>query len=386
MFSRVCSLFSTADVDRRETEVWGGIMSEGEIVQRWNQRFLYLFWFSLALYIILALIGVWLHPAAEMSQLFTITVFHPAVFLALLVVGVQVASRQFPHQMPAFLVTATYCAVYVIAHALFDLASPAFVLVLPVMFSTVYLKKRIVALATGLSLLEFITLYLQVYRYLAGVSYMDVFVIFVILVIAGGVCLLMVGRAQELAQSLNESAKVRQELMMQNVWMQRMSKFDALTELYNRVTFQDHVSRLVEVCGKHDISLHLAVVDIDDFKQINDTYGHDVGDEVLTQFAAHIRESLPDDFFVARYGGEEFVVVATELAYHDFVTHMEDLRMSVSANTFCGQSLTVSIGVHSLGPGETEDVFFRLADQGLYWSKNHGKNRLGFAEQVTANP
>ena len=162
--------------------------------------------------------------------------------------------------------------------------------------------------------------------------------------------------------------------------MQRMSKLDPLTDLYNRSAFEDHMRRVMDLCNQHDMPLHLAVIDVDNFKGINDTFGHDVGDQVLKELAKYMLNSLPEAFFLARYGGEEFVVVAQEVSAGEFRERMEDLRRYVSSILHAGQPITISIGVHSHSHGETVDKFFKLADQGLYWSKQHGKNRIGFSE------
>lgn len=351
-----------------------------EIVRRWNQRFLYLFWVAVGLYIVLALIAGMIQPAAARYPLLLRTVVYPAPILILLVGALQFASRQFQKQLPIFLVIGTYLTVFVVASALYVSVSPVGLLVIPMMFATIYLRRDIVMVAGGMSVLEFGLLDFFIYRPQHTITMMDTFVILGLLTVAAAVAFMIVGRGQELSKALMQSIESRQELMMQNVWMQRMSKFDPLTELYNRSAFQDHINRLVEVCSRHDIPLHLAVIDIDDFKQINDTFGHDVGDSVLQDFASYMSAKLLEKCFLARYGGEEFVAVGTELPREEFVHVLETFRRHVEDRDFSGHFVTVSIGIHTYIPGESVDVLFRMADQGLYWSKNHGKNKLGFAE------
>jgi diguanylate cyclase len=362
-------------------------VNEIEIVRRWNQRFLYLFWFAVGLYTALAVTAGMTQSSAARDPLLLRVVVHPVPILILLVGALQIASRQFPTRLPIFLVIGMYIAVYIVAAALYDLVSPIGLLIIPMMFSTIYLRRDIIIAASAMSLLEFGLLDVLVYRPNHTISLMDGFVILGLLTVAAAVGFMIVSRGRELSQSLRQSIEARQDLMMQNVWMQRMSKFDSLTELYNRSAFRDHVNRLVEVCTRHDIALHLAVIDIDDFKHINDTFGHDVGDRVLKDFASHMSAELAETCFVARYGGEEFVAVGTELPHEQFVQVLETFRRHVAECDFSGHYVTVSIGIHTYIPGESADVLFRMADQGLYWSKSNGKNKLGFGEMepVTAD-
>ncbi|MCL6454055.1 MAG: GGDEF domain-containing protein, partial [Alicyclobacillus sp.] len=183
-------------------------------------------------------------------------------------------------------------------------------------------------------------------------------------------------RIQEMVRILDRHSVARQELLVENIQMERLSKLDPLTQLYNRQALADYLARVIEVCQHHALDLHLAVVDVDDFKQINDSFGHDVGDLVLKGVAELMRQQLPTDHFVARYGGEEFVVLGIGIPFHTFYEQMERLRVQVSAQPLTARPVTVSIGIHTHVPGETAAQLFRYADQNLYWSKGQGKNQV----------
>ena len=124
------------------------------------------------------------------------------------------------------------------------------------------------------------------------------------------------------------------------------------------------------------------ILDVDFFKQVNDNYGHDIGDEVLREFANRISANVRGIDLACRYGGEEFVVVMpdTDLSFAYMVA--ERLRQSVADSPFnvsvAGKELTVtiSIGVATSETGDTPEVLLKRADQALYRAKRDGRNRV----------
>ena len=150
------------------------------------------------------------------------------------------------------------------------------------------------------------------------------------------------------------------ERLRDNVQMSiEMAITDALTGLYNRRYMESHVGTLVEQAATRGKPLTVLVLDIDYFKSINDTYGHDAGDDVLREFAIRIRKSIRGIDLACRYGGEEFVVVMpeTDLAVATMVA--ERLRRRIASETFPiqqgarGIEVTISIGIAALGCGDT---------------------------------
>ena len=123
-------------------------------------------------------------------------------------------------------------------------------------------------------------------------------------------------------------------------------------------------------------------MDIDYFKSINDTYGHDAGDDVLREFAIRIRKSIRGIDLACRYGGEEFVVVMpeTDLAVATMVA--ERLRRRIASEPFPiqqgahGIEVTISIGIAALGRDDTAASVLKRADQALYRAKRDGRNRV----------
>ena len=161
-----------------------------------------------------------------------------------------------------------------------------------------------------------------------------------------------------------------------------MAITDALTGLYNRRYMETHVGTLVEQAASRGKPLTVLVLDIDYFKSINDTHGHDAGDDVLREFAIRIRKSIRGIDLACRYGGEEFVVVMpeTDLAVATMVA--ERLRRRIAAEAFAIQQgtrkveVTISIGIAALGAQDNAASVLKRADQALYRAKRDGRNRV----------
>ena len=188
----------------------------------------------------------------------------------------------------------------------------------------------------------------------------------------------IIERGRELTRTLERTTKSEQELLIRNVLMDRLTKVDPLTDLYNHKTFHEYMEKLVEHHRNNPYGLQLAVLDIDNFKTVNDTYGHAVGDIALKVVAERIYSFLGSDDFAARYGGEEFVVILTGGTIEDARAKVEHIRESIAAATIeqmDDTSVTVSIGLHDYIAGETKESAFRQADSALYIAKRSGKNQ-----------
>jgi two-component system, cell cycle response regulator len=173
------------------------------------------------------------------------------------------------------------------------------------------------------------------------------------------------------------------ERLRDNVQMSiEMAITDALTGLYNRRYMETHVGTLVEQAAARGKPLTVLVIDIDYFKSVNDSWGHDTGDDVLREFAIRIKKSIRGIDLACRYGGEEFVVVMpdTDMAVATMVA--ERLRRRIASEPFPIQQgartieVTISIGIAALGRDENAAMVFKRADQALYRAKRDGRNRV----------
>jgi two-component system cell cycle response regulator len=157
---------------------------------------------------------------------------------------------------------------------------------------------------------------------------------------------------------------------------------DALTGLHNRRYLETHLAGLLEQSANRGSPLSLMVLDIDHFKAINDTYGHDAGDEVLRGFAQRVKVGVREADLVCRLGGEEFVVIMPEAEQRYAASIAERVRQLVEAEPFPIEGgarsikVTVSIGLAEARGDRSPDAFFRRADKALYRAKNEGRNRV----------
>lgn len=156
-------------------------------------------------------------------------------------------------------------------------------------------------------------------------------------------------------------------------------KQDSFTGLYNRKEFFDILEQWVSKRKLSNTPLYLAIIDLDDFKRVNDTYGHARGDEVLIQLASMLKSSAGTMAYPARYGGEEFGMIIPSITFDKAVEFVEKLRTDFSAHKFSfmeGKKVTFSCGlVEYSGEGWSSAEFFDKADECLYKAKYEGKNR-----------
>jgi len=172
--------------------------------------------------------------------------------------------------------------------------------------------------------------------------------------------------------------------LRQNVQLSlEMAITDQLTGLYNRRYMASHLDNLMASAAAAGKPLAFVIMDIDYFKAVNDTYGHDVGDEVLREFAHRIGANIRGIDLACRYGGEEFVVVMPETDAAFAFTVAERLRKSVETTPIeisrapYSLTITISIGIAALeGEGDTAEALLRRADQALYSAKRNGRNRV----------
>jgi len=162
-----------------------------------------------------------------------------------------------------------------------------------------------------------------------------------------------------------------------------MAVTDPLTGLYNRRYMETHLGTLLEQAVNRGKSVSILVIDIDYFKAVNDSFGHDIGDHVLQEFASRIRNSIRSIDMACRFGGEEFVLVMPDTDMSLAYRIGERLRQVIACAPFEVMNITrplditISIGIASLqGPDDTAEDILRRADQALYRAKRDGRNRV----------
>jgi two-component system cell cycle response regulator len=153
---------------------------------------------------------------------------------------------------------------------------------------------------------------------------------------------------------------------------------DSLTGLYNRDFLNEALDKKMEEAKRYKFPLSIAMIDIDFFKKINDTYGHVTGNCVLKEFAILLKRHFRESDIIARYGGEEFVIIMPFSDLKNACKKMDDFRKIVENYNFCNSGLNVNIsaGVEEYNFKDDILAFIEKADKKLYISKNNGRNRV----------
>lgn len=176
---------------------------------------------------------------------------------------------------------------------------------------------------------------------------------------------------------LTETVREQDKLM-------RLASEDALTGLLNRRSFMMELKKEIERSSRTGINCTVALIDLDHFKNINDTYGHDFGDEVLKTFAFILRENCRQLDIICRYGGEEFVVLLPHTDPRSSLNYLERVRTQFAGHRYsCNIQPTFSCGVVSgeiKGDGSDVDRLLKEADNLLYKAKDKGRNRIEGAD------
>ncbi len=197
----------------------------------------------------------------------------------------------------------------------------------------------------------------------------------------------MVAYNEELEGRLDQSYNVMNELKKDMERIRREAITDGLTGLANRKAFDEQIGRLARESKKQGLIFSLIMIDIDHFKAFNDTYGHQVGDQVLRLVAMTLINEVKGQDMAARYGGEEFVIILPGTNVNAAKIVAENLRKAVEKkeviNRATGQNLgqiTISLGVAQFYSEETADDLVHRADKALYASKNKGRNMVSVAK------
>jgi diguanylate cyclase (GGDEF)-like protein len=174
---------------------------------------------------------------------------------------------------------------------------------------------------------------------------------------------------------------------------EKLSVTDGLTGLDNHQQMQTLLKKEVERCGRYNSPLSVIIMDIDHFKQVNDTYGHQKGDEILLEFSAIMRKFCRSNDVAARYGGEEFFLVLPETGIEGALHIAERIREEMASHNFQskgkGFHVTVSCGIAEYDANNMNDTadLIKVSDLALYKAKNEGRNRTiqGTADDLLDN-
>jgi len=158
--------------------------------------------------------------------------------------------------------------------------------------------------------------------------------------------------------------------------LQKMALHDQLTGLYNRHYLLDIADKKLANCARHNYNLSVMMIDIDHFKEINDTHGHSIGDEVIKHVANILGSQSRAEDVVARFGGEEFVIILEQCDIDDALIKANKIRVAVAEGKPNDIEVTISIGVAHLDNKQSFEKLLKSSDIALYAAKNNGRNRV----------
>ncbi len=184
-------------------------------------------------------------------------------------------------------------------------------------------------------------------------------------------------RSDEIGHLTRQYNHMLEELNRQRNELEELAVTDGLTRLLNHRKVMEDLQREVERCSRYAPELAVMMLDLDFFKNINDTYGHKAGDEILITVAKTLRESVRETDIVGRYGGEEFLVILPNQDREGAAKVGENIRKNVEKLTWPYENLNVTVsGGISLFPGDNPDELLLQADKRLYKAKEQGRNQI----------
>lgn len=182
---------------------------------------------------------------------------------------------------------------------------------------------------------------------------------------------------KKLQEEISCNAKKLQEA---NSKIEKMMSQDCLTGLYNRRVIEDNIEKINHMVNQDNVSVSLIMADLDNFKIVNDTFGHQVGDSTLASFSMILMSCNRKEDMVVRYGGEEFLVILFGTTTDDAKQIAERIRIQTEKSLKLpnGRTNTVSLGVTEMRADEVFDMALERADDALYAAKKTGKNKVVF--------
>jgi len=186
-------------------------------------------------------------------------------------------------------------------------------------------------------------------------------------------------------ESMLEAMNEEVDMLRNNLQTLNKEAFtDKLTAIPNRRAFDKKIENLLDSYRDEQQVFSLLLIDIDHFKQFNDTHGHTVGDRVLKYVASVMTGGIKGDDMLARYGGEEFVVLLPNTSYEDAISVGNHIREKVSSNKLVDNNaqkkvlgyVTISIGVATVSAADSDDSIIERADTALYLAKDRGRNKV----------
>lgn len=342
----------------------------------WNRKLMNTYWFLVMLQLPFELLYSFTakRDAAHLSGHLIISV----LIMILILLVLETTNKCYKKLLDYQIISGGAVLSFTIIYFNYEINLVILYLLLPIFVSIFYLQFSKIIYSVALSLVSLSLLFTVKLRLLADYTFVDLLTILPVLSIISIITFGIIKRGVEILNNLQITTELKQELLIKNIIMDKLSKTDALTDLYNHITFHEYLDELIMQNALGHFCIHIAVLDIDNFKKVNDTYGHRAGDAVLKNVSTALKNHVGLNDFVARYGGEEFAIIFTEKNTDVVFDLLERIRWQISQmkqEELNGQAVTISIGLSEYQPGTSKELLFAGADQSLYTAKKTGKNK-----------
>jgi len=334
-------------------------------------------WYLLILYVAATSLDLFF-TSKEILTFVLGTIVLPAAAMAATLGILGVIFRIIKKNSEFALLTGLNVLVAIIIMTLHDMPMSIYLLVLPIQISLFFYRRNLIVYSCALGLLNLLVILTISARIHADIAPADIIMIISLLIASALIIYNLMTRALQTAQRLIHVATEKQDLQTQNAFMEKLNRIDPATELYNHRSFHEYLDSVLALCQNTEIQVHLALLDIDNFKKINDQFGHRTGDTIIAFVSKKIQHHLDPNDFAFRYGGEEFAIICVEKTQDQLFEIVEQIRKDIAQDNhpeLDGNKVTISIGMQTYRSAMSKVDFFSGTDDALYNAKKTGKNK-----------
>jgi diguanylate cyclase len=350
-------------------------------IGKWQRKILNGYWIVVLISFIAEIVAlvIKIKVSPEMVQHYLIhTMAIPSGVQVALVLANELLERYYRKPRPYTIILTGILISAVLIYGNKTLIGMQYVMMVPMLTAAYYYNRRYLTFAYVMLIPVLATMYVLFPKIWYHMTIYERFALFFILTGEYLILVQLLHRGKDLLEKLIKSSRSERDLLIKNTIIERLSKTDALTDLYNHKTFQEYLDHMIELSETNRMPLQIAVMDIDNFKSINDTYGHAVGDIILKRVAGILQQSFTAEEIIARYGGEEFAIIFPAKTLGQALDLCEQARESIwqlDHPEMEDRRVSVSIGLSGYVQGMGKSRFFSEADSLLYEAKKTGKNK-----------
>jgi polar amino acid transport system substrate-binding protein len=215
-------------------------------------------------------------------------------------------------------------------------------------------------------------------KYQKGIDYTLIWKISIVVILF---IILIIYWNRKIIQANRLLQQAQKDIEEKNKELEKLAITDKLTNLYNRRKLDELLQNELNRCERFKHTFGVAILDIDHFKKVNDTFGHQEGDKVLIEISNILKTHIRKTDFVGRFGGEEFVIICPESQKEGIYNLIENIRVDISNHTFKeAEKISASFGIAMLKEKDTSESLLKRADVALYEAKNSGRNKVIVSE------